>query len=235
MAAHGARALQGKDRPTWTPSERTGAHVGVINGDKPRLHRAQGLWRIYRHYSSYPDAARSTFRSTGARAAGLRDVVTLAVRRDAREDRPGEASAQGRRSTPARRSSTPPRRGRRSPSDRAPPLSHSIITMAVNNPWTWGLGRRKSAVARVRSSPAPAASSTASPSTTTSSPPSRASMRQGRPRFAARTDALRRVLQRRAAAGVATGAVALGLARALKNGQPGHLRGACASCRTAHA
>ena len=54
MAAH-IRALQGKDRPTWTPSEHAGARVVVINGDKPRLTGRKGSEKIYRHYSGYPD------------------------------------------------------------------------------------------------------------------------------------------------------------------------------------
>jgi large subunit ribosomal protein L13 len=80
MAASIARALQGKDRPTWTPSERTGAHVVVVNGDKPRLSGKKGTDKIYRHYSGYPNGQKhvSIDKVIERRAA---DVVTLAVRR----------------------------------------------------------------------------------------------------------------------------------------------------------
>ena len=37
MAADVARRLQGKDRPTYQPSELNGAHVVVINADQVRL------------------------------------------------------------------------------------------------------------------------------------------------------------------------------------------------------
>ena len=80
MAASIARSLQGKDRPTWTPSERTGAHVVVINGDKPRLTGTKGSTKIYRHYSGYPDGQKHVpIEKVIERRAG--DIVTLAVRR----------------------------------------------------------------------------------------------------------------------------------------------------------
>lgn len=80
MAAVIARALQGKDRPTWTPSERTGAHVVVINGAKPRLTGKKGFEKIYRHYSGYTNGQKYVpiDKVIERRPA---DVVTLAVRR----------------------------------------------------------------------------------------------------------------------------------------------------------
>ena len=80
MAVSIARALQGKDRPTWTPSERTGAHVVVINGDKPRFSGKKNAEKIYRHYSGYPDGQKYVnIENVIERRPG--DIVTLAVRR----------------------------------------------------------------------------------------------------------------------------------------------------------
>ena len=80
MAASIAKALQGKDRPTWTPSELTGAHVVVINGAKPRLTGRKADEKIYRHYSGYPNGQKyvALDKVIERRPA---DVVTLAVRR----------------------------------------------------------------------------------------------------------------------------------------------------------
>ncbi|MEL6715076.1 MAG: 50S ribosomal protein L13 [Planctomycetota bacterium] len=80
MAASIAKALQGKDRPTWTPSERTGAHVVVINGGKPRFSGKKADEKIYRHYSGYPNGQKYvTLEKVLERRPA--DVVTLAVRR----------------------------------------------------------------------------------------------------------------------------------------------------------
>ncbi|MFT6831769.1 MAG: large subunit ribosomal protein L13 [Planctomycetota bacterium] len=80
MAAHIAMALQGKDRPTWTPSERTGAHVVVINGAKPRLTGKKGTDKIYRHYSGFPNGQKYVAIEKVAERRPA-DIVTLAVRR----------------------------------------------------------------------------------------------------------------------------------------------------------
>ncbi|HED65022.1 MAG TPA: 50S ribosomal protein L13 [Planctomycetes bacterium] len=54
MAAEIAMRLQGKDRPTYTPSELGGAHVVVINADKPVLSGKKGDVKSYPKYSGYP-------------------------------------------------------------------------------------------------------------------------------------------------------------------------------------
>lgn len=80
MAASIAFALQGKDRPTWTPSERTGAHVVVINGAKPKISGKKSDTKIYRHYSGYPDGQKHVAMEDVIERRPA-DVVTLAVRR----------------------------------------------------------------------------------------------------------------------------------------------------------
>ena len=81
MATHIAMALMGKDRPTYTPSEKCGAHVIVINGKQPRLStEGKMAAKTYDHYTGY---------NSGRRVVAMEkvldkrhaDVVTLAVRR----------------------------------------------------------------------------------------------------------------------------------------------------------
>ncbi|MEZ6017320.1 MAG: 50S ribosomal protein L13 [Planctomycetota bacterium] len=80
MAASIARALQGKDRPTYQPNEKTGAHVVVINGSNPRMSGNKRDIKIYKHYTGYPGGLKEVAmaRVLESRPA---DAVTLAVRR----------------------------------------------------------------------------------------------------------------------------------------------------------
>lgn len=80
MAASIARALQGKDRPTYQPNEKTGAHVVVIHGAKPRLSGNKAEVKLYKHYSGYPGGLKEV---PLAKVLEQRpnDPVTLAVRR----------------------------------------------------------------------------------------------------------------------------------------------------------
>jgi len=80
MAALIAIALQGKDRPTYQPNEKTGAHVVVINGDKPQFSGTKRETKTYKHYSGYPGGQKvvGIDRVIERRPA---DPVTLAVRR----------------------------------------------------------------------------------------------------------------------------------------------------------
>ncbi len=80
MAASIARALQGKDRPTYQPNEKTGAHVVVINGAKPKFSGTKGDVKIYKSYSGYPGGLKEVplAKVLEKRPA---DPVTLAVRR----------------------------------------------------------------------------------------------------------------------------------------------------------
>lgn len=80
MAARIARELQGKDRPEYTPSELTGAHVVVINADQVRLTGSKGDTKEYPQYSGYPGGLYHHSLER-VRARRPHDVVKLAVRR----------------------------------------------------------------------------------------------------------------------------------------------------------
>lgn len=53
MARDIAVALQGKDRPTYTPHVLTGAHVVVINATKVRITGHKLLQKLYYRHSGY--------------------------------------------------------------------------------------------------------------------------------------------------------------------------------------
>lgn len=80
MANKIAMALMGKDRPTWTPNQLTGAHVVVINSRKAKVSGKKSQTKIYPHYTKYTSGLKQV-----AMADVLErrpnDVVTLAVRR----------------------------------------------------------------------------------------------------------------------------------------------------------
>jgi large subunit ribosomal protein L13 len=80
MATEIARSLMGKDRPAYTPSQATGAHVVVINAEKPRLTGKKLQQKSYDHYTGYAGGLRTV---TIARMLERKpeDVVRLAVRR----------------------------------------------------------------------------------------------------------------------------------------------------------
>lgn len=80
MAASIAFALQGKDRPTYQPNEKTGAHVVVINGANPQFTGTKREGKIYKHYTGYPGGLREIpiEKVLQKRPA---DPVILAVRR----------------------------------------------------------------------------------------------------------------------------------------------------------
>jgi len=80
MAAEIAMRLQGKDRPTYTPSELGGAHVVVINAENVVLTGNKSTSKEYQRYSGYPGGLylHSIASVTEKRA---HDVVKLAVRR----------------------------------------------------------------------------------------------------------------------------------------------------------
>ena len=80
MAASIARALQGKDRPTYQPSEKTGAHVVVINGAQPQMTGKKPETKIYKHYTGYPGGLKEVPLEDVLKRRP-NDVVTLAVRR----------------------------------------------------------------------------------------------------------------------------------------------------------
>jgi large subunit ribosomal protein L13 len=80
MAAKIARALMGKDRPTWTPSELSGAHVVVINSVQVRTTGNKADTKIYPHYTRYAGGLKEV-KMAEVLERRPNDVVTLAVRR----------------------------------------------------------------------------------------------------------------------------------------------------------
>jgi large subunit ribosomal protein L13 len=80
MATKIAMHLMGKDRPTWTPSELTGAHVVVINAEKARVTGKKGEDKTYSHYTKYPSGHKRVAMAD-VRESRPEDIVALAVRR----------------------------------------------------------------------------------------------------------------------------------------------------------
>ena len=80
MAAKISMQLQGKDRPEYTPSELTGAHVVVINADKVRLTGNKAETMNYPKYSGYPGGL-YVHSIENVKKRRPHDVVKLAVRR----------------------------------------------------------------------------------------------------------------------------------------------------------
>jgi large subunit ribosomal protein L13 len=80
MAAKIAMQLQGKDRPEYTPSELTGAHVVVINADQVVLTGTKAETQVYPKYSGYPGGL---YEHSLDRLKQRRphEIVKLAVRR----------------------------------------------------------------------------------------------------------------------------------------------------------
>ena len=80
MASQIATLLMGKDQPTYTPSERCGAHVVVINGAKAQLTGKKNDTKEYQRYSGYPGGLNITSLER-VREQRPEEIVTLAVRR----------------------------------------------------------------------------------------------------------------------------------------------------------
>lgn len=80
MATVIAKALMGKDRPTWTPSEPSRTHVVVINGTKPVLTGQKRDQKEYAHHTGYP-GGRRVLSIDEMIERRPNDIVTLAVRR----------------------------------------------------------------------------------------------------------------------------------------------------------
>ncbi|MBI4476775.1 MAG: 50S ribosomal protein L13 [Acidobacteria bacterium] len=58
IATEAARLLQGKHKPTYTPSMDTGDHVIVVNAARVRLTGAKEDQKIYRRHSGYEGGLR---------------------------------------------------------------------------------------------------------------------------------------------------------------------------------
>lgn len=54
LAAHAARILIGKDKPSYTPHLDCGDHVVVVNAEKIRLTGNKIEQKVYRSHSGYP-------------------------------------------------------------------------------------------------------------------------------------------------------------------------------------
>jgi len=90
MAAKIAMQLQGKDRPEYTPSELTGAHVVVVNAEKVVLTGNKAQTQTYSRYSGYPGGL---YEHSLDRLKQRRphDIVKLAVRRMLPKSRLGKS------------------------------------------------------------------------------------------------------------------------------------------------
>lgn len=80
MASDIAKALMGKDRPSYQPEELTGAFVVVVNADKPVLTGNKRREKTYVHYTGYPGGQKFVS-IDGVLTNRPTDVVRLAVRR----------------------------------------------------------------------------------------------------------------------------------------------------------
>ncbi len=80
MASKIAFHLMGKDRPEYTPSELTGAHVVVINAQAAVFTGNKEEQKSYAFYSGFPGGLSEIDLPT-MRERRPADVVTLAVRR----------------------------------------------------------------------------------------------------------------------------------------------------------
>jgi large subunit ribosomal protein L13 len=80
LAAQIAMNLMGKDQPTYTPSEKNGAFVVVVNAAKVKTTGRKDGQKTYVHYTGYPGGQREvSFARMQARRPG--EVVRLAVKR----------------------------------------------------------------------------------------------------------------------------------------------------------
>ncbi len=80
MAAQIAMRLQGKDRPSWTPSEHGNTHVVVVNSAKARLTGKKDEQKQYVTFSGYA-GGRRLWPIEIVRQRRPADIVRLAVRR----------------------------------------------------------------------------------------------------------------------------------------------------------
>ena len=89
MASKIAVQLMGKDRPEYTPSELTGAHVVVINADKVQLTGQKAAQKVYPKYSGYPGGLYDHSYER-VRERRPHEIVKLAVRRKLPKTRLGK-------------------------------------------------------------------------------------------------------------------------------------------------
>jgi large subunit ribosomal protein L13 len=80
MASKIATHLMGKDRPTYTAGQLTGAHVVVVNAAQVRTTGIKESTKEYAHYTGYT-SGRKLVSMARVRANRPEDLVSLAVRR----------------------------------------------------------------------------------------------------------------------------------------------------------
>ncbi len=80
MASKIAMHLMGKDRPTYTAGQLTGAHVVVVNAKQARTTGVKAQTKTYAHYTRYA-GGRKDVAMERVRATRPEDIVALAVRR----------------------------------------------------------------------------------------------------------------------------------------------------------
>jgi large subunit ribosomal protein L13 len=80
MASQIAMHLMGKDRPSYTPDQLTGAHVVVINAAKAKFTGNKGETKEYQHYTKYAGGLKRV-NISDVRVQRAEDIVSLAVRR----------------------------------------------------------------------------------------------------------------------------------------------------------
>ena len=59
LAVRIARALSGRNKPTWTPHIDDGDHVVVLNADKVELSGKKWTQKVYHRHSGYPGGLRT--------------------------------------------------------------------------------------------------------------------------------------------------------------------------------
>lgn len=141
LAAQIAMNLMGKDQPTYTASELNGAFVIVVNADQVKTTGRKSEQKSYDFFSGSGRSEDRRLRGPQAPPSGRRAPSRGQAHAAEVDPRPRHASAPEdlrRPGSSAHRSATRP-----SPED-------PLMTTAQ---LTWGLGRRKSAVARVRLTP----------------------------------------------------------------------------------
>ena len=60
LARNVAVALQGKDKPTYTPHVITGDHVVIVNAEKIKVTGHKEEQKVYYHHTGYPGGIRAT-------------------------------------------------------------------------------------------------------------------------------------------------------------------------------
>lgn len=80
LCAQIAMNLMGKDRPTYTPSEKNGAFVVVVNAEKVVTTGKKRAQKIYAHYTGYPSGQREiAYEDLAKRRPD--EIIRLAIKR----------------------------------------------------------------------------------------------------------------------------------------------------------